>query len=757
MFAAPRLIFPLWVLLVIAAAASSCGRPHKTLVLPVLQPKGVEPGEGPTVVGDERTQFSVVGPEALKAAIGKETVLPASRSDGRQALKGLAAAVALNGQVEEVRVGTPGSSLRPTEVLAGAPRSPSLIIGFPSKLLGEAHIFGGILTKVMNRDRPELGDLKLVELEALHVRPYLTKNSSNEYFWTLFGCTYQCYEEAPQEQLLSLPISGVTSDLSLIYLDLSVLGQELRLIDLLDPEGEYTQLKSRSSRTSFVDFSSATLVFDVESDMIPFQADPSDPEIGATLVTARWYLKIESGLNSAFIPRPPTGGVGFFGTARSRDEWILRHSLTRYGEDVAPVTYVAKNFPEWVRPRLEEVFAAWNLVFRDAAGQDLLELYFVDGAGEDAPVAGDVRFNVFEWDLDNVASYGGLGPAVASQTSGEIFSANVLVQGPTIVKIYREWFNLIEEARALRQSGLEAEAEQRLSEFVHKMKDESARLRQTPPPRVMLGNLELRVPARQAALHDPKAGVLSFFEIPEGETYESYMRGYWHDLFAHELGHNLGLRHNFRGNLGADDFNRLPSSSIMEYLAAPYRYRSKLGVYDSMAVAYGYSGKSPHLSNAYCTDEDVPSLGEPQLSAECSRDDATNDPFAMLLGLLKRVVDKGIARDTATAPVWTAEELNGRLETAVGGLAFYATSAEQHAASWSAWPGDPERPLAPPQIREYVASKIRGKLCDPSIEAVLRGKDAAERPATESNLKAIRGLAFSLLEGLGIENGVPCQ
>jgi hypothetical protein len=41
--------------------------------------------------------------------------------------------------------------------------------------------------------------------------------------------------------------------------------------------------------------------------------------------------------------------------------------------------------------------------------------------------------------------------------------------------------------------------------------------------------------------------------VPEGMTYEKYMEGYMLEILAHEMGHNLGLRHNFKGNLGAID------------------------------------------------------------------------------------------------------------------------------------------------------------------------------------------------------------
>jgi hypothetical protein len=124
---------------------------------------------------------------------------------------------------------------------------------------------------------------------------------------------------------------------------------------------------------------------------------------------------------------------------------------------------------------------------------------------------------------------------------------------------------------------------------------------------------------------------------------------------VHEMGHNFGLRHNFRGSndvtnfytaeeTGTDDVVR--SSSIMEYTAFDEDRLTKPGRYDIAAIRYGYSdqvelenGQLVNVSNrsiddavreassplrpyAYCTDEDTIIGADPM----CRRHDAGVTP-----------------------------------------------------------------------------------------------------------------------------------
>jgi hypothetical protein len=87
-------------------------------------------------------------------------------------------------------------------------------------------------------------------------------------------------------------------------------------------------------------------------------------------------------------------------------------------------------------------------------------------------------------------------------------------------------------------------------------------------------------------------------------------------IAAHEVGHTLGLRHNFKGSLAP------PSSSVMDYLVALDQVAQvSPGAYDLAAIRNLY-GMSPDLPRQpFCTDDLV---GRDPL---CAQRDAADDPL----------------------------------------------------------------------------------------------------------------------------------
>lgn len=68
-------------------------------------------------------------------------------------------------------------------------------------------------------------------------------------------------------------------------------------------------------------------------------------------------------------------------------------------------------------------------------------------------------------------------------------------------------------------------------------------------------------------------------------------------LIAHEIGHTLGLRHNFKGSLVP------PSSSVMDYLGLVGTSMTGPGPYDVAAVRYLHGMDSSLPAEPFCTDE----------------------------------------------------------------------------------------------------------------------------------------------------------
>ena len=668
------------------------------------------------IIENEGVELQVISESALKQAALNKSILSISNPEVMRILSTLPQ-------------GEPAETINKNNNEIKA-QEESLLVGFPIGLIGEQNVFGGVITKVTDQESESLGTLKLTDLSPIHVRTLITRMSNGAPAMTLVGCFSQCSEDSDQQGLINLPIVGFNQETGMLVIDMAAIGKELDLISMLDPKGEYTQLKTVSSDTVAVDFDMKTLIFDIKTKMIPVTAKPEDPTVKTTDFTVRWYMKLGSGFNPAFRSREAVEGVGFFKTERGAVSKITRFSTTGDGTAAAPVKYYIKNVPDEFKPHFERALKAWNVEFKDTIGKELLSYEFVDGADAEEFVTGDIRYNIIEWDLVNKAGYGGLGPSIANQFTGQTMSANVLVQGPTIVKLYTEWFGVSQKANDLIAAGRTQEANALIKNFeVSVSKEMESRTKKTF--KLKLGkHLEMNVHAQKEHLEDPiKKG--HFEIIPAGMTYEKYMEGYMLEIVGHELGHNLGLRHNFKGNLGAYENNADPGSvsrSIMEYLGRPFRHLNTIGPYDRMAIAYGYKGEAPEHKDWFCTDEDqgMDARSMKVKSPECSKADATSDPFSFLEGRLNRILDLVLERKSSAAPVWKVADVKTELNDAITGLVSYALSAEKTAETWTNFFGKNDRPEDKAEVKAYVLKRIKNRLCNPALQDVINAKESAE-------------------------------
>ncbi len=90
------------------------------------------------------------------------------------------------------------------------------------------------------------------------------------------------------------------------------------------------------------------------------------------------------------------------------------------------------------------------------------------------------------------------------------------------------------------------------------------------------------------------------FSGETGFTAKEKLENYVQEVALHEVGHTLGLRHNFKGSLVP------PTSSTMEYNIADVSFVQPVpGPYDIDALRFLY-GMSPNLpSQPFCTDDDT--------------------------------------------------------------------------------------------------------------------------------------------------------
>lgn len=714
-----KFLFNSLSLLTLAAFLTACGKSEKTATV-----KKVSLTKEPLEIslGEAGESIKVMNTSALASLYHRQIML---KSNSPQAL--------------ETLMSQPGaiSKQLAQEPVPQVQRENTLLMGVPLDFFDEQLVFGAVITKVSDSENERLGTLKLTDLSPIHAKAYLGGLGTENPGMFLVGCIQKCSETADQAPFLKFPILGVNPEAEIAVVDLTALGDELNLIDMLDPKGDYTGLEKKSSQTTAFEYSNSTIVFDVES--IFTEKKKTTTQEGEALpskevkFTVRWYFKMGSFFNPSFVPREPKKEVGFFTTGRGSETKISRFTTTDYG--IKPVRYLIKDVPDKYKPSFKKAMDSWNVTFKKVIGREMISYTFVDQKDDPSVkdiVAGDIRYNVIEWDLLNRASYGGLGPSIANQMTGEILSANVLVQGPHIIKLYTKWFEDSNRMKELIEQGEVTKAQEIMAKFNAAISNSKPR-----PITVKVGSLEFNNHAFAQHYADP-IDKLHFEMIPEGVTFDEYMDGYFQEIVAHEVGHNLGLRHNFKGNLGANESGQRGSSSrsIMEYLARPFRYLATISEYDEMAIAYGYAGVEPEEGSWFCTDQDAVNATSDfsKISAECNKNDATNDPFSYFTKRLSRGFALAVDIETENKPVWKAEKLLNEIQESVTGILAYAASAEATADSWTNFFGKLDRPQTKEEVKDYVLNKLLQVVCDPTFKEAIASKiDTSSQEEAQAN------------------------
>jgi hypothetical protein len=250
---------------------------------------------------------------------------------------------------------------------------------------------------------------------------------------------------------------------------------------------------------------------------------------------------------------------------------------------------------------------------------------------------GDARYTTIGWTLDGDQVYSE-GIAKVDPRSGEIIKGDIIMSEGWVQSWLNELDHVAPEVRSRPRTGYRRE-----------MRPLAAAAAET--------HLELGAGLRRAGLLSTK----SVTRARNGSCIEEELVGQGLKSIAmHEMGHLLGLRHNFKGSLGVSyecTQNRSCSSvhgitaSIMDYLplnvpvggqTEVHVFSPVIGAYDKLAIAYGYGDAAPAWTEDVprvseelekllkeaeqfpsCVDEDHHEFGDPQ----CTPYDLTSEPL----------------------------------------------------------------------------------------------------------------------------------
>ncbi len=431
-----------------------------------------------------------------------------------------------------------------------------------------------------------------------------------------------------------LPVSGKNEgeDEFLVNITSLLLSEDLTIIKPITPEGDFQssrfnwgQVSPTKSRVLNVYNYEKNTDFEVEH---VIESAPSYKYDGEDVADPRnvsiqvRYSFIEMPDNN-FEPRIEDQSIGYFSdrvtNLSSKDvtpymdligKWDLqkKDQDKELSEPIKPIVFWIENTtPLELRDYIKEGVLAWNIAFEEAGFKNAIQVKVQpDDASWDA---GDIRYNVLRWTSSPNPPFGGYGPSFTNPRTGEIIGADIML----------EWVYL---TNRLNVDGIFNGSQIGNECFSASMIQEGMMF------------------ADSLNINDPK--------IIE----QSIIR-----LTLHEVGHTLGLNHNFKGSFlhNNEDVHKPEitskigvTSSVMEYPAinlAPLGYDQGdyydvvPGPYDKWAIKFGYtpnlteeerrsilseSNKPEHM---FANDsEDMRSAGY-GIDPRAMINDLTNDPI----------------------------------------------------------------------------------------------------------------------------------
>jgi hypothetical protein len=271
------------------------------------------------------------------------------------------------------------------------------------------------------------------------------------------------------------------------------------------------------------------------------------------------------------------------------NRWRLekRDPTAAVSEPVTPIIYyIDRTVPvEW-RPWVKAGILEWNRAFEDAGFRNAIQV--LDAPNDTLWNAEDARYSTVRWTATNRTVYA-VGPSNVDPRTGEILNADVLVSAAWIQTWRGESGEYLAPDAAIRSVFVDdsiaaANDETRLCSLAEGMR------RQGTLTRALLS-------ARGAGVN--------------GAATRRYIGQALKALIMHEIGHTLGLRHNFRGSAGITKAQISDKKftqahglgvSVMDYSPASLSldprqqgdyHSGTVGTYDRWAVRYGYSTVGP--------------------------------------------------------------------------------------------------------------------------------------------------------------------
>jgi len=369
----------------------------------------------------------------------------------------------------------------------------------------------------------------------------------------------------------------------------------------------------------------------------------------------RYHVSISDLTNSDYTPREEDDRVGYFTSmhqdysntlqqdpyVRYINRWNLKKSEPhkKYSEPVEPIVFWLENtIPVEFRAAVEKGILAWNKAFERIGYLNAIVVKQMPDDADWDPA--DVRYNTIRWMVQPQSAYA-VGPSRANPYTGELYDADIRVSNDYIRFYFDDFKDFINPmmSESIEQIWEENDLNHSDDSDIHHCNyGEYLKHKMGFTWNYLVSN---------KMIIDNETEMMKFVE--DGII----------DLLLHEVGHTLGLRHNFKASsvfsydqLSDPDFTNEfgVTGSVMDYNATNLLdggtnyFQTMPGPYDYWAIEYGYSDK-PFTSRlndkdwlesiasrsldpwlAYATDEDAYSSTR-SIDPLTSTRDMTSDPI----------------------------------------------------------------------------------------------------------------------------------
>ena len=372
----------------------------------------------------------------------------------------------------------------------------------------------------------------------------------------------------------------------------------------------------------------------------------------STSVLVKYHVSLSAIPETDYQPRLADDRVGHFVTIyqdytdvrkdspyiRYVNRWNLEKQdpQAKVSEPKKPIVYWLENtIPYEYRDAVREGILAWNEAFEAAGFKNAIVAKQMPDDADWDPA--DVRYNTVRWLFQPGSGYA-VGPSRANPFTGELYDADVRISSDFVRSFYRTQTEFV--SPIIGQVAMDFETDEFTDEESSEMCQYGEYLRD-----------------EMASAWDimTAAGIIKGTD----KDLNNYIHNGIVDLILHEIGHTLGLRHNFKASsiysidqLSNPAFTQKYgiSGSVMDYqpinvFDGTTFFQTKPGTYDYWAIEYAYKqpDRSTHSEDIfleeiasrstdpllqYGTDEDTFGLSTRGIDPQSNAWDLTDDPMA---------------------------------------------------------------------------------------------------------------------------------